>query len=64
MEVESAVLPTTTEEQAIFSELKQSLDEVDRSYIQNSSLAAAVARAWAPFLTDVSDLVRESSCSF
>lgn len=62
VEVESNVLPKSTEEEAIFSELKQSLDEIDYSYNDHFSLAAAVARAWAPFLMDVSyliELVRE-----
>ncbi|CAO2650871.1 Nn.00g091680.m01.CDS01 [Neocucurbitaria sp. VM-36] len=56
IEIESSIIPPTREEQSILSELKESLREIDYTYSMHTSLAATVARAWAPFLTDVWDI--------
>lgn len=52
--MESCIIEPTAEEQEILIQLKASLEEIDCAYVEGSSLASAVAKAWAPFLTDVS----------
>ncbi|KAF2027349.1 hypothetical protein EK21DRAFT_114975 [Setomelanomma holmii] len=53
LDIESSMIPPTVEEEAILSQMKNSLSEVDYPYSEGTSLAAAISRAWAPFLTDV-----------
>ncbi|KAH7082638.1 hypothetical protein BKA63DRAFT_598777 [Paraphoma chrysanthemicola] len=53
IDIESSIIPPTIEETEILTQLKTSLNEMDFPYREGTSLAAAVSRAWAPFLTDV-----------
>lgn len=46
-------IPPEAEEQKLLDQLKDSLDEMESPYVEGTSLAAAIARAWALFLTDV-----------
>lgn len=61
LEIEANIVPTTREEDAILSQLRESLSEIDYPYNEHKSFASAVARAWALFLTDVRVITLYSS---
>ncbi|KAH7050027.1 hypothetical protein B0J12DRAFT_600002 [Macrophomina phaseolina] len=52
LQLESATRPPDEEENSIIMQLRELLDEMEYDYEENGSLAAAVTRAWAGFLTD------------
>lgn len=52
LQLESATQPPDEEEDKVLVQLRELLDEMEYDYDENGSLAAAVTRAWAGFLTD------------
>lgn len=52
LQLESATQPPDEEEEKVLVQLRELLDEMEYDYDENGSLAAAVTRAWAGFLTD------------
>lgn len=57
-------IPPEPEEQKLLDQLKDSLDEMESPYVEGTSLAAAIARAWALFLTDVRRFPRSRAVDF
>lgn len=53
IEMQQDTIPPEAEEQKLLDQLKDSLDEMESPYVEGTSLAGAIARAWALFLTDV-----------
>ncbi|KAL1620815.1 hypothetical protein SLS56_009482 [Neofusicoccum ribis] len=52
LQMESATHPPDEEEERILTHLRGALDEMEYDFDSTGSLAAAVTRAWASFLTD------------
>ncbi|KAL1614309.1 hypothetical protein SLS54_009876 [Diplodia seriata] len=64
VQMESATQPPDDEEDKILTQMKGLLDEMECEYNGSGSLAAAVTRAWAGFLTDTWVWGGEFSCIY